>query len=150
IVTDEGGPTLDYNFRNAHELELSENGSKAVRTGYGALDSRSLVLVSHMIPGTQRGYQLVIDQSTGLATVFEVYFSGYAAEESAAAAQAKREPQFKTGRRNREAQRRIFFGHVEGAPASGAAVAGGGAPAARHTFTNRLEGKGICWKQDND
>jgi len=79
IVTDEGGPTLDYNFRNARELELTENGGKAVKTGYGALESRSLVLVSHMIPGTQRGYQLVVDQSTGLATVFEVYFSGYAA-----------------------------------------------------------------------
>ena len=141
IVTDEGGPALEYNFRNGRELELSENGGKAVKVGYGALQSRSLVLVSHMIPGTQRGYQLVLDQQTRLATVFEVSFSGYAPLETAAAAEAKRAPQFKNGRRNREAQRKIWFGYVDG---------DGAAPAARHTYTNRLEGKGIYWKQDND
>ena len=141
IVTDEGGPTLEYNFRNARELELSENGGKAVKAGYGALESRDLVLVSHMIPGTQRGYKLVVDQHSRLATVFEVNFSGYVKQETAAAAEAKREPQFKNGRRNREAQRKIWFGYVEG---------GGAAPTARHAYTNRLEGKGIYWKQDTD
>jgi hypothetical protein len=140
VVTDEGGPTLEYTFRDGRELTLSENGSKAVKAGYGAMESRDLALVSHMIPGTQRGYQLVIDQRTGLATVFEVYFSGYAPQEIAAAEQAKREPQFRNGRRNREAQRRIWFGYVD---------RGGPAPTARHACTNRLEGKGIYWKQDN-
>ncbi len=141
IVTDAGGPALEYNFRSARELELTENGGKAVKAGYGALQDRSLVLVSHMIPGTQRGYNLVIDQDSRLATVFEVSFSGYAAEETAAAAAAKREPQFKNGHRNREVQRKIWFGYVE---------AEGAPPTARHTYTNRLEGKGIYWKQDND
>jgi hypothetical protein len=43
------------------------------------------------------------------------------------------------GQRNREAQRKVFFGYVDdGTPA----------PAARHTYTNRLEGKGIYWQQD--
>jgi len=141
IVTDGGGPTLDYNFHNARELELSEKGGKATRCGYGALQDRNLVLVSHMIPGTQRGYNLVVDQHSGLATVFEVSFSGYAEQEKAAAAAAKRAPQFKNGHRNREVQRKIWFGYVEGS---------GGIPTARHTYTNRLEGKGIYWKQDND
>jgi hypothetical protein len=71
-----------------------------------------------------------------------VSFSGYAAQETAAATEAKRQPQFKNGRRNREAQRKIWFGYVEGG--------GAAPPAARHTYTNRLEGKGIHWKQDND
>jgi len=95
-----------------------------------------------MIPGTQRGYNLVVDQKSGLATVFEVAFSGYASQEIAAAAAAtpKREPQFKNGQRNREVQRKVWFGYVDG---------GAAAPTARHTFTNRLEGKGIYWKQDN-
>jgi hypothetical protein len=141
ILTDGGGPTLEYNFRNARELELSENGGKAVKAGYGALQDRNLVLVSHMIPGTQRGYNLVVDQNSHLATVFEVYFSGYAAQEIAAAAAAKRAPQFRNGRRNREVQRKIWFGYVAGS---------GAIPAARHTYTNRLEGKGIYWQQDND
>lgn len=139
IVTD-GGPTLEYHFRTGRELELSENGGKAVKAGYGALESRALVLVSHMIPGTQRGYKLVVDRQTRVATVFEVYFSGYAPQERAAAAEAKRAPQFRNGQRNREAQRKVWFGYVDG----------GAVPTARHKYTNRLEGKGIAWKQDDD
>jgi hypothetical protein len=142
IVTTDG-PTLEYNFHNAGELELVEGGAKAVKGRYGALESGSLVLVSHMLPGTQRGFGLVIDQRTRAATVFEVSFSGYAAQETAAAAAAtpKRQPQFKNGQRNREAQRKIWFGYVDDGTAT---------PTAKHTFTNRLEGKGLYWKQDND
>ena len=140
IVTD-GGPVLAYTFRTAKDLELSENGGKPIKAAYGALEDRSLLLISHLVPGTQRGYQLVVDQHTGLATVFEVSFNGYAALESAAAAEAKREPQFKNGRRNREVQRKVWFGYVD---------RGGLAPTARHTYTNRLEGKGLYWKQDTD
>jgi len=144
IVTDDGGPVLEYHFRNGHDLEVSEGGGKPVKAGYGALECRSLVMVSHMIPGTQRGYQFVLDQSSRCATVFEVSFSGYAAQETADAAQAKpkpRTPQLKNGHRNREVQRRVWFGYVDDGTA---------APTARHAYTNRLEGKGIYWKQDND
>lgn len=141
IVTDDGGPTLEYNFRTNRDLELTENGGKAVKCSYGALESRELVLVSHLLPGTQRGFNLIVDRHTGIATVFEIAFSGYAAGETAAAAEAKRAPQFKNGQRNREVQRKVHFGYVAGS---------GAAPTARHTWTNRLEGKGIYWKQDND
>jgi hypothetical protein len=142
IVTDAGGPVLEYAFSTARELTLTENGGKAVKAGYGALENRDLVLVSHMIPGTQRGYKVVVDQHSGLATVFEVSFSGYAPAEitAAAAATPKREPQFRNGRRNREAQRKVWFGYVD---------QGGTPPKARHGWTNRLEGKGIRWEQDN-
>ena len=140
IVTD-GGPVLAYTFGTAKDLELSENGGKPIKAAYGALEDRSLLLISHLVPGTQRGYQLVVDQHTGLATVFEVSFNGYAALEIAAAAEAKREPQFKNGRRNREVQRKVWFGYVD---------RGGLVPTARHTYTNRLEGKGLYWKQDTD
>jgi hypothetical protein len=154
IVTDNGGPVLEYNFRTDRELELSESGGAAVKAGYGAMENRDLVLVSHMIPGTQRGYNLVIDQHTGLATAFELYFSGYAAEQlapraapapvvagAAAGAPAARQPQFKMGRRNREVFRNVHFGYVD---------KGGTPPQERHTWTNRMEGKGIYWKQDTD
>jgi hypothetical protein len=141
IVTDGGGPTLDYTFRTDRELELSENGGLPTKAGYGALESRSLLLVSHMIPGTTRGYTLILDRHTQLATVFEVFFNGYAAQEIVAANAAKREPQFRNGHRNREVQRNIWFGYLDG---------GAAPPAARHTYTNRMEGKGIYWKQDGD
>jgi hypothetical protein len=139
-IRTDGGPTLDYHFRTDRELEIAESGGRAVKTGYGALEDRQLVLVSHMLPGTHRGFTLVVDTHSGLATVFEVYFNGYAAIEKAAAAAANRQPQFKAGQRNREAQRNVWFGYVD---------KGGEAPKARHTWTNRLEGKGIRWVQDD-
>jgi hypothetical protein len=73
-----------------------------------------------MIPGTQRGYAVVIDQDKNLATVFELWFSGY--------------------EDNREVQREIYYGYVE--------QPGQEAPKARHVTTNRVEGKGFYWKQD--
>lgn len=151
IVTDDG-PTLEYDFRSARELDLAESGKAAIRAGYGALRSHDLLLVSHMVPGTQRGFNLVIDEQSGIATVFEINFSGYMAEQLAApaapppgaaagAAPVRREPQIRNGRRNREVFRKVHFGYVD---------KGGAATTGRHVWTNRLEGKGIHWKQDND
>ena len=112
-----------------------------VKAGYGALEDRNLLLVSHVIPGTQRGYELVVDRETGLATVFEVYFSGYAAQELAAAAERSRSPNSRAA---------IVTGKRSARSGSATWIGGGTPPTARHTYTNRLEGKGICWKQDGD
>ncbi len=153
IVTD-GGPTLEYTFDTARALTLHDNG-RTVKAGYGALADRQLLLVSHMIPGTLRGYQLVIDQDSGLATVLDIYFAGYMAEQlaptppppsgangaGARPASGPRQPQIKNGHRNRELFRHVYFGYVD---------KGGAAPKQRHKWTNRLEGKGFHWKQDND
>lgn len=119
IVTDDG-PTLAYRFASANRLSVAENDGTAVDAGYGAHTLDSVVFVSHMIPGTQRGYNVVVDQATGLATVFEVWFSGYLD--------------------NREVQRQIYYGYVE--------ERGRPAPGERHAPTNRVEGKGYYWKQD--
>jgi hypothetical protein len=120
IVTDKG-PALAYTFRGTNRLSVSENGGGAVEAGYGALTLDNVAFFSHMIPGTQRGYAVVIDQDTNLATVFELWFSGY--------------------KDNREVQREIYYGYVE--------QPGQQAPKARHVTTNRVEGKGFYWKQDN-
>ncbi|MFM1885752.1 MAG: hypothetical protein RL026_909 [Pseudomonadota bacterium] len=136
IVTD-GGPTLDYHFRSARELALGENGGRPVKAGYAATMDRGLVLLSHMLPGTQRGWSLVIDLHTQQVTAFELAFCAYEAAENAAAAEAKRAPQFKNGRRHREVQRKVWFGYVE--------QPGVAAPTARHGWTNRMEGKGFHW-----
>ncbi len=118
IVTDKG-PVLNYKFDGDSRLSLAEDGGKAVQAGYGALTQDSIVFFSHLIPGSQRGYSVVIDRDTNLATVFELWFSGY--------------------KDNREVQRQIYFGYVElpNPP-----------PAARHVATNRIEGHGYYWKQD--
>jgi MoaF N-terminal domain/MoaF C-terminal domain len=120
IVTDNGGPTLAYKFSGNNRLSLAENGGASVDAGYGALTLADVAFFSHMIPGTQRGYSVAIDQGTNLATVFELWFSGY--------------------KDNREVQREIYYGYVE--------QPGQEAPKARHVTTNRVEGHGFYWKQD--
>ena len=112
---------LAYRFGKGGKLSVAESGGKAVDAGYGALTLDSIAFFSHLIPGTQRGYAVVIDQGTNLATVFELWFSGY--------------------QDNREVQRAIHHGYVE--------QAGQPAPTARHVATNPLEGHGFHWTQDN-
>jgi MoaF N-terminal domain/MoaF C-terminal domain len=119
IVTD-NGPALRYEFRSDRRLSFSENDGTAIEAGYGALALDHVALITHMVPGTQRGYNVIIDRDSGLATVFEIWFSGFEDK--------------------REVQREIYFGYVD-AP-------GRPAPEARHGLTNRVEGKGFYWKQD--
>lgn len=116
----DNGPTLSYSFASNNRLSVAENDGAAVDGGYGALTLDHVAFFSHMVPGTQRGYNVIVDQDTGLATVFEIWFSGFVD--------------------NREVQREIYFGYVD---ERGKAV-----PQARHTATNRIEGKGFYWKQD--
>lgn len=119
IITDHG-PELSYRFSDVSELTVSESGGPERQTGYGALQLDQVVLFSHMVPDTQRGYHVIVDRATNLATVFEVWFSGF--------------------EDNRELQRQVWFGYVE---ASGEAP-----PQTRHASTNRIEGKGYYWRQD--
>ncbi|MBS1875220.1 MAG: MoaF N-terminal domain-containing protein [Acidobacteria bacterium] len=112
---------LEYRFNSPTELVLREDNQEPVKAGYGALELNHVVFFSHMLPGTQRGLNVILDRRSHLATVFEVWFSGYTD--------------------NREAQRLIHYGYIDrpGVPP----------PTARHHITNRLEGKGFYWKQDN-
>lgn len=116
----DSGPVLSYSFTGGNRLSLTEGNGAAVQAGYGALTLGRIAFFSHMVPRTQRGYIVAIDQDTNLATVFEVWFSGY--------------------QDNREVQRQIYYGYVE--------QEGRPAPTARHGITNRIEGKGFYWKQD--
>jgi hypothetical protein len=119
IVTD-NGPVLSCTFQDERRLTIAEGDAAPVSSGYGALTLEQVVLFSHMVPKTQRGYNVVIDLESHLATVFEVWFSGY--------------------KDNREVQRQMYYGYVE--------VSGQEPPKERHHLTNRLEGKGFHWTQD--
>lgn len=125
IVVD-GGPALSYRFTDATRLSFTGGDAAAVDAGYGALTLDRMVLFSHLVPRTQRGYTVVIDRDSNLATVFELWFSGY--------------------EDNREVQRQIYFGYIEqaGSPALGERSESKG----RHGISNRIEGKGFYWKQD--
>lgn len=131
IVTRDG-PVLEYSFRNKNSLTLSENGGRKVRTGYGALSLKQIVFFSHMIPNTQKGYNVFVDQDTHLVTVFEVWFSSGNKEKTLSGKEITLD--------DREVQRQIYFGYV--------ALAGREPPGEFHHYTNRIEGKGMYWKQD--
>ena len=118
IVTDDG-PALAYKFGKVDRLSVTENGGNATEAGYGALMLDDVAFFSHMVPGTQRGYAVAIDRDSNLATVIELWFSGY--------------------EDNREVQRQIYYGYVD---------QGGKAPAERHGYTDRVEGRGYHWRQD--
>ncbi len=126
IVTDDG-PVLSYRFKDKKNLTLSENGGASVETGYGALTLKKMVLFSHLVPKTLRGYHISIDLDSNLVTVFEVWFCGGKDNQGQVLD-------------DREVQRQIYFGYLE--------VAGKEPPKARLHTTNRIEGKGMYWKQD--
>lgn len=131
IVTNDG-PVLEYTFRNKNSLTLSENGGKKVTAGYGALPLKQIVFFSHMIPNTQKGYNVFVDRDTHLVTVFEVWFSSSRKESTLGGKEITVD--------DREVQRQIYFGYVE--------LAGREPPREFHRYTNRIEGKGMYWKQD--
>jgi hypothetical protein len=120
IVTDKG-PTLAYRFKDAGRLSVSENGGRTVDAGYAAQTLGKLCVFTHLVPASQRGYAVVIDREQGLVTVVELWFSGY--------------------QDNREVQRQIYYGYLD--------RPGQAPPKARHTLSNRLEGHGYHWTQDN-
>ena len=103
IVT-QNGPVLEYAFRNKNSLTLSENGGRRIRAGYGALPLRQIVFFSHMIPNTQKGYHVFVDQDTHLATVVEVWFSSGRKERTLGRKEITVD--------DREAQRQFYFGYV--------------------------------------
>jgi hypothetical protein len=131
IVTDQG-PGLSYEFAGKNRLTVSENGGAKVAAAYGALTLRQVVFFSHMIPGAPKGYNVLVDLDTNLVTVVEVWLSSGRKEKTLGGKEIAVD--------NREVQRQIYFGYVE--------VAGQKPPEKRHHLTNRIEGKGMYWKQD--
>jgi hypothetical protein len=126
IVTD-NGPVLSYSFKDKNKLVFSENGGASIESDYGALKLKQIVFFSHMAPKTQKGYNVFVDLDSNLVTVFEIWFCGGKDNQGQVLD-------------DREVQRQIYFGYIE--------VAGKEAPKARHHTTNRIEGKGMYWKQD--
>ena len=131
IVTD-NGPVLNYDFSSKNQLTVSENSGAKIKAGYGALTLKQMVFFSHMIPGALKGYNVFVDLETNLATVIEVWLCSDKKEKTLSNKEVGLDP--------REVQRQIYFGYID-AP-------GQKAPETRHHLTNRIEGKGLYWKQD--
>jgi hypothetical protein len=126
ILTDDG-PSLSYRFKKKNKLIFSENEGASIESGYGLLTLDHIVFFSHMVPETLKGYNVFIDLNTDLVTVLEVWFCGGKDNQGQVLD-------------NREVQRQIYFGYLE--------LDGQSPPKERHHTTNRIEGKGMHWKQD--
>jgi hypothetical protein len=119
IVLDQG-PVLEYKFTK-DSLTFKEGGAKAITAPYSAKELDDIILFTHMIPDTVRGYGIILDTRTNLVTAFELWFGGFDKDK-------------------REVWRHFSFGYVDtGAPAL----------EKRHALTNRIEGKGTYWENDN-
>ena len=126
---------LDYVFGSDFTLSLSENGRTYALVPYNALQLRdNIVLFTHTIPGTSRGWHIVADLKTSLVTAFETWFG--ITVPVGGSLQGDRKP---THTRDipREVQRHYHFGYIDTGQAS---------PEKLHTTTNRLEGRGMHWK----
>ena len=126
---------LDYAFGDDFTLTLNENGTEFKAVQYNALQIRdSIVLFTHIIPGSSRGWHIVYDTKTELATAFETWFG---ITVNVGMDMAGTRPPTHTRDIPREVQRQYHFGYND---------TGKTAPEKRHTTTNRLEGRGMHWK----
>ena len=136
------GPVLEYEFHSETKLTLKENGAAAVTCDYGAHSLKEITLFTHMIPGTKRGYTVVINHSTSVVTAFEMWFIDYEGEKIDRRSNYYHvmqvgglKPFF-----NREVQRQYYFGYVE--------EQGKQPPSTRDAISLRLENTMIKWKED--
>ena len=119
-LVQDNGLILRYSF-GKDTLTLCENDGEQIEAPYAARKLEGFVLVSHMIPGTVRGYELILEEKRGLTAVYEVWFGGF-------------EPD------KREVWREYSFGYIDN---------GAEPPTERYTLTNRIEGTGTHWLDDN-
>ena len=126
---------LDYSFTDEAMLNFTENGV-SYDAPYTADCIGSVVLFTHLVPETTRGWHIVYDMDTELVTAFETWFG--ITVPVGMDLMGTREP---THTRDipREVQRHYHFGYND---------AGQKAPEKLHTTTNRLEGRGMHWLFD--
>lgn len=136
------GPGLEYEFKSETALSLKENGGEPVDCGYAALSQGDFTLFTHMIPGTKRGYTVIVNWKTTVATAVEMWFIDHegtgidTAREIFEHGDAAKLGAFV----NREVQRQFYFGYFE--------TPGLEAPEKRDALTLRLENCMIDWKDD--
>ena len=136
------GPTLEYEFQSDTKLTLSENGAAALACDYGALTLKDITLFSHMVPGTKRGYTVLVNWKTAVVTAYEMWFLDY--EGKPVDTKKTYYGVFDAVKLapfvNREVQRQYYFGYFE--------ETGKAPPAQRDKLSTRLENSMIEWLED--
>lgn len=130
-ITTDDGPVFDYSFRDKKNLSVKVDGDSFTGS-YGALTLKNMIFFSHIIPSEQKGYNVFMDMDTNLVTIIEVWLSSGRKEKTMGGNEILID--------DREVQRHIYYGYIE--------RNGQAPPEERHHLTNRIEGKGMHWKQD--
>jgi hypothetical protein len=116
IVTD-GAGTLNWQFGPGNRV--THDGATG---GYGALTLDHVTLISHLVPGTTKGWAIAWDRHSNLATVLELWWGGGPAPHT------------------REINRAVWHGYVQSGD--------GPVPEERHAPTIRMEGRAYAWTED--
>lgn len=124
---------LDYAFLDGRTLRCTENG-QSFEAPYGAASLGEIVLFSHLVPETDRGFHVVLDRHSGALTVFESWFG---IEVPVGLDHMGNGEPLGTKRIPREVQRQYSFGWAD--------FGDNERPAKLHDTTNRLEGRGLHW-----
>ena len=125
---------LDYAVEDEKTLRFTENG-ESYTAPYSAVSMGKLTLFSHLVPGTTRGWHLILDRETCALTAFETWFG--VKVPTGIDFTGKKPP---AGWREipREVQRQYYFGWAD--------FGGGEKPEELHATTNHIEGRGMHWK----
>ena len=136
------GPVLEYDFLSDAKLTLKENGGAAVECDYGAYTLNDVTLFSHMIPGTKRGYTIIVNWETAAITAFEMWFIDHEGLviDTAVKYYEYDEVAALGGFINREVQRQYYFGYFE--------RPGQEPPSVRDKLSLRFENCMINWRDD--
>ena len=136
------GPTLEYEFKTDTKLTLVENGAKAVECDYGALSLKDITLFSHMVPGTKKGYSVIVNWATSVVTAFEMWFIDYEGKliDTNETFLNTEEISKLDAFVNREVQRQCYYGYFE--------EAGKAPPEKRDKLSLQLENCMIEWNED--
>ncbi|NLV50589.1 MAG: hypothetical protein GXY20_07850 [Clostridiales bacterium] len=125
---------LEYSILDDARLTVTENDA-VYEAPYSAMKLGQAVVLTHLIPGTSRGWHLVIDTETFALTAFETWFG--IEVPVGGDLTGKRKP-IGTRKIPREIQRQYYFGWAD--------TGKNKKPEKLHTTTNRLEGRGMHWK----
>ena len=125
---------LDYEFLDGKTLRCTENG-QSFEAPYGAMLLGEVLLFSHLVPGTDRGWHCVMDRRSGAMIGFETWFG---TEVATGVDHMNRFPPTGSKRVEREVQRQYSFGWAD--------FGGNARPEKLPGTTNRLEGRGLHWQ----
>ncbi len=133
-------PKLKYCFTGKDTVLYSENGSEAVSCKCAALSIRDVVLFTHAVPGQMKAYVVILNKTSGIVTVFELWCIDYEGTDYRDSGMAIYDCANLDPFINREVQRQIYQGYfVQGTD---------GAPEGRHETSMRLDNKMIAWCDD--